>query len=121
MRTQLKDEDHIPEMPELVGHAQMLDHLWSVGPVLAGGSGPVPLTHVEIGAWQANTGQALNCWEANLLRSLSIAYLTEFEAAKSPGRQAPFVTCVTLDDRARVAQQIQSQFEAYIRNAEGAT
>ena len=119
MRTELKDPDYLPEMPEAVGHAQVLEYFWSVGPVLAGGAGLVPLTHVEIGAWQSNTGTRLSGWEARLLRSLSIAYLTEFENAKSPGRVAPFTMSVTVDERAAVAKKIQMQFNALIQSAEG--
>lgn len=118
MRTELKDEDHIPEMPELVGHSQMLDYLWSAGPMMAGGSGPVPLSHTEIRAWQENTGNCLNCWEANLLRSLSISYANEFDAAKVPGRPAPFTVPVTQGERERVAKKIQMQFEALMKSAE---
>lgn len=119
MRTDLKDPEHIPGMPELVGHAQMLEHFWSVGPVMAGGSGPVPLTHLEIRAWQDNTGNELNAWEATLLRSLSIEYLNEFEAAKSPGALAPFTAPIEVDERVEIAKRVRAQFSAMINGIKG--
>ena len=120
MRTDLKDDDHIPELPELIGCEHVAAYFFSVGPVLAGGSGPAPLSHLEIRAWQENTGNCLNGWEANLLKTLSIEYLAEFDAAKSPGALAPFTPAIQTGDRAELAKRIKSQFSAMMSGAKGA-
>lgn len=110
----------MPEMPELVGGEQVLLYLWEVGPALPGASGPEPLTHLEIRAWQDNTGNELTCWEALTLRRLSIEYIAEFEAAKTPNRLPPFSARVTEIGRAALAKKIENQFNALMSRVKGA-
>ena len=119
MRAENKDEDYVPEMPELPGAEHMLNHLWSAGPCMAGGMGPSPLSHVEIRAWQDNTGNLLNGWEADTLHGLSAAYTVELEAAKAPGRPAPYIPAPTPDARAAVAAQMQRQMSGLMSNKGG--
>lgn len=120
MRTDLKDDDYIPELLELFGCEHVAAYFFSVGPVMSGGNGPAPLSHAEIRAWQDNTGNCLNGWEASLMKTLSIEYLAEFEAAKSPGALAPFTPAIQPGDRAELAKRIKSQFSAMMSGAKGA-
>ena len=119
MRTEMKDDDYIPELPELSGYEHVMSYFFSVGPVLSGGNGPAPLTHLEIRAWQENTGNCLNGWEANLLKTLSIEYLAEFDAAKSPGAVAPFTAPLQINERADLAKRVRLQFSAMMSGAKG--
>lgn len=64
--------------------------LFQVGPTMAGGMGPAPLTHVELRAWQTNMGLQLQPWEANALRDLSIEWIAQLRAAESPDCKPPY-------------------------------
>lgn len=77
-------------MPPLVVCAHLAAHLFDVGPVLHGGTGPTPLTYQEIAAWQSRTATPLTPWEAATLHRLSHAYLGELQQAEKPGRPAPW-------------------------------
>lgn len=68
----------------------LVKYLFDVGPVEAGGMGPVPLSHTEIEAWQRNTGIELSRWEACTLRDLSKAYLAMSQDATHPSCPPPW-------------------------------
>ena len=65
-------------------------YLYELGPTVAAGAGEGPITHVEIAAWQANTGVVLDGGEARLLRSLSLAYLSASHQAKEADCKPPW-------------------------------
>lgn len=73
------------ELPSSGPAGHLVGYLFKVGPAIAG----EVLTFTEIRNWTELTGVTLNAWEAETLRSLSSAYLSELEAAKSPARAAP--------------------------------
>lgn len=84
---QAHGKDYQPPLPPLEGGEYLLGYLFEIGPALAGGLGPAPLTHGELRAWQDNTGIALMPWEARLLRRLSLEYVAASQAATE--RNAP--------------------------------
>lgn len=73
----------------------VIDRLVEIGLTEAAGMGMAPISWQTIAAWSRLTGIVLMSWEARLLRHLSMAYLTEFNAAGEEGRPAPFRTKVS--------------------------
>lgn len=57
---------------------------------MAGGMGPVPLTHSELQSWQDQVGIELQPWELQLLRRLSKEYVAESGNATDRGCPAPW-------------------------------
>ena len=84
-------------MPPIEAVAQyLIGYLFEIGPTLAAGMGNGPLTHVEIMAWQSNTGIELQPWEVRFVKHLSIEYLNESQRATAhdcaaPWADAPYV------------------------------
>jgi len=68
----------------------LVSYLYEIGPTLPNGMGDSPLTHVEISAWQQNTGVELSSWEARTLHRASLEYLSESQRATKPDAEAPW-------------------------------
>jgi len=77
-------------MPPAGGAGYLLEYLFEIGPVMASGGGPAPVTHGEIAAWCDLTGIELSVWEARTLRRLSCDYLSESYRAEKADRAAPW-------------------------------
>ncbi len=82
------------EMPPCAA-SHIVGYLFEIGPVVLVGMGQGPISHVEIAAWQCNTGIDLDSWEARTLRSLSHEYLVESVQATNrdcpaPWQEAPY-------------------------------
>lgn len=106
-----KDGIDEPEMPACAAD-YLLGYLFEIGPTLPAGMGSGPLTHTEIVAWQANTGTALNSWEARSMRRLSQGYLTESHAATAMDRDPPWVDAPDIKPRQnRVAQSLKDSLK----------
>jgi len=86
----MKDEEYAPDMPPLGGAGYLVSHLFEVGPVMAGGFGPVPLSFQELQAYQEATGLELQRWEVLFLRRLSSEYLTASSQAGDLNCPAPW-------------------------------
>ena len=97
-----------PSMPPLRAELlPMLAHLQDVGPVLAGGMGPAPITYGELQAWQVTTGIDLIPWQATMLRRLSREFVAETSAAAEAARPAPWAPeHENAERRAAVARDI---------------
>jgi hypothetical protein len=111
-----------PPLPEPGLARHLVDYLLQVGPTGYGAMGPVPLSHSEIAAWQANTGAELTAWEATTLRTLSIDWITSSQAAQAEDCPAPWVD-VHQVERARVADAVRNIFggrASQQRQAQGA-
>jgi hypothetical protein len=86
-----------------------VNYLYELGPTVAAGAGEGPITHLEIAAWQGNTGIALEGWESRLLRNLSLAYLSESHKATKPDCPAPWADAPDLKPPVnQVAQQMRA-------------
>jgi hypothetical protein len=88
-----RGEDYQPDMPH-VRAAYLLGYLWEVGPTMAAGGYPGPVTHEEILAWQELSGIELHPWEMRFLRNLSREYMAEAQRAEKidcpePARREP--------------------------------
>jgi len=101
-----------PLLPPLEAGGHLFELLMSIGPVLAGGMGPVPIDHRELRAWQDNTGHALAAWESVVLRRLSVEWLAESRLAEQPDRPAPWGAPEQSFDRAVVADRISAALKA---------
>ena len=112
-RDELGDELHEPDMPGIEGFEHVLEHLWDCGPALGGSMGAGPLTHLEIAAWQANTGIEIGPWEARMLRRLSIEYLDWSRKAADPDCPSPLTPPeLTAEERVSVSSRVQNAFRA---------
>lgn len=76
----------MPECPLLF----MVGYLFEIGPTTPNGMGDAPISHLEISAWQKNTGYVLDSWQAITLHKLSLAYLSESQRATKPEAEAPW-------------------------------
>lgn len=94
-------------MPE-VRADYLLGYFFEVGPVMAGGMGPAPITQQEIAAWQANTGVELRPWESRVIRQLSADYITELHKAEDPDRAAPWGAVRKVMAADRVKEHIET-------------
>lgn len=83
------EPDHMPEMPE-VRASHLVAYFLDVGPVMAGGMGPIAITQQEIAAWQFNNGVRLRQWESQTLRHMSLDYIAELHAAEKQNRPSPW-------------------------------
>lgn len=81
----MTDADEL-EMPPCEA-LYLVGYLFEVGPTVAAGMGDGPLSHVEIDAFQRNTGIELTAWEARTLRRLSQDYAAQ--SHKSLARDCP--------------------------------
>ena len=77
-------------MPPVERGEYLLTYLWEIGPVMAGGMSSMPITQVEIRAWQDNIGIRLQPWEVRCIRRLSLEYLSESRKAEKRDRFAPW-------------------------------
>jgi len=89
MRLDRGDDDYQPEMPP-VDAEYLLTYLWEIGPTMAAGGYPGPITHEELRSWQANTGIELEPWEVRFLRRLSGEYIAESHRAEKADCPAPW-------------------------------
>lgn len=97
----------MPDMPE-VRAEYLLGYFFEVGPVMAGGMGPAPISQQELVAWQTNTGIELRPWESRVLRRLSSDYITELHKAEDAIRPAPWggvhVNLIALETKEHMRQ-----------------
>lgn len=112
----LQDDGRLPDLPPLTAGQHLVGYLLEAGPLAYGGMGPVPLSHLDIRAWQVNTGVELMAWEARTLRDLSRDYVVQLQASAAPDEPAPYVVVdVEADRRAAVSQRVSSIFGGMAR------
>lgn len=68
----------------------MVAYFYEVGPTLFGDMGEMPISHVELLAWQENSGVELSSWEARAIVQLSREYLSFSRRAQDPKCEAPW-------------------------------
>lgn len=108
-KTLKREAGEHPDMPELAPElTYLLETLMEAGPTSTAGMGPVPLTWADLAAWEWGTGIELQPWESRLLRVLSAEYLVQSQAAEKFGCPRPWLGPTDTDQRAKVAQHIQS-------------
>ncbi|MDR7331766.1 hypothetical protein [Roseateles asaccharophilus] len=100
-------------LPPAGDAAYLVAHLFEVGPLGWAGMGEVPISHVDIQAWQANMGIELEAWEARALRRMSGAYVDQLAKSREPACVAPWAPETLPEDaRAVVHNKVKSAFSA---------
>lgn len=104
----------MPRVPP-VALGYLIEYLFDVGPVSAGGFGPVPLTHQELLAWQINMRRRLQPWEVSMLRRLSAEFAATSHAADDPYMPAPYAGPVTAEQKRRTAHRLRDSIRGMAR------
>ena len=86
--------------------------LFEIGPALAGGMGPTPLTHGELRAWQDNMSISLSPGEVDILRRLSAEWIAESHRAEKADCPAPWVDPETNEYRLEV---LPNRIKSFLR------
>lgn len=101
--------------------AYLTQYLFDAGPACYGAMGPVPLSHLELAAWQSNSGIELAAWEAQALRRLSGDYVAASQAAQAPDCPPYWIDAATVaDQRPALADAARSIFGGRAKPAQGA-
>lgn len=95
---QMKKDRIKPKMPPNPA-PHIVARLVEIGITESNGMGPTVLSWREIEAWQRNVSVRLAPWEARLMRSLSIAYITEGRRAEDQNCPPPWLPEVTPHER----------------------
>lgn len=66
----------------------------------------------DIDSWQSVTGVELQPYEAEAIKTLSMAYVDQLERSKEANCPCPWVDPTNVD-RAAVAEKIKQQFRAF--------
>jgi hypothetical protein len=88
MRKARKDDEYQPDMPP-VDAEYLLAYLFEIGPTMAAGGYPGPITNAELDAWCNRIGLDLQPWESRFLCRLSREYLNESHRAEKPDCSEP--------------------------------
>jgi hypothetical protein len=92
----LLGEDFDPDMPPVDAAGYLLNYFFEVGPTMAAGGYPGPITHQELRAWMDLTGIQLRPWEARMLRRLSLEYLDQSHKSEKLHCRPPWKSLKTL-------------------------
>ena len=85
---------------------QWFDELGRCDFVPMGGAAPIKFT--EITAWADGNAIALSPWQFSTLRQMSLAYASEYNAAKDPLQPQPYLTREAVEaNRQAIAQSIE--------------
>jgi len=106
MRINAGGELDLPDIDPALTY--LIGWLMEAGPMSAAGIGPVPLTWLDLDAWQRCTGVRVQPWEARLLRRLSGDYLDELNNAEAHDAPAPWIPESTVERRTKVATHIRN-------------
>ncbi len=98
-----------PALPNPGAAGHLSAYLFEAGPVGYGAMGPVPLSWLDIQAWQQATGIDLHAWEAKALRRLSSDYIGQCQLAEEPDCPAPYIDA-DQERRQAVADRVRAIF-----------
>lgn len=90
----MKADKITPQLPPNPA-PHIIDRLVEIGMTEAAGMGVGPLSWREINEWQRATSVTLEPWEARLIHSLSVAYVSESRRAESENCPPPWRAEVT--------------------------
>ena len=108
-------EDFEPDMPPLDGAGYLAGYLFEIGPTVAAGGYPGPVTHSEILAWARLTGTPLAPWEVRALRRLSVDYLAASNRAQERDSAPPWEGGDQAEQRVAVARQMRASIRGLAR------
>lgn len=78
-----------PKFPRCILY-YLIEYLSEMGPCNESGMGLTPLTHLEMRAWQQNSGIDLTPWEVRALRRASVAFRNQTHKARDRNAPPPF-------------------------------
>jgi hypothetical protein len=108
-----------PQLPPLSCGEHLIEYLFEVGPMIAGGMGPVAVDWPHLDAWQRCVGLVLPPWQSRLLIRLSNDYIDEWLKAQDDTRPAPWqAEDMTEANRAAVSRQVSNAMKAFILSQE---
>ncbi len=102
-------------MPPLEWGAHLVNVLFDMGPCSYTGFGPVPLSEVEIAAWQFNRGMRLEPWECETIRRLSREYVSMSQEAESQSCPSPYSAAFSKEQVVKMEDAFLTQLAAVAR------
>lgn len=96
----------------LVSADYLIAYLFEVGPTVAAGGYPAPVSNQELLAWQQTLGIELQPWENRFLRRLSNDYLSQWHRSEKPNCPEPILEQSGERDMRNVARNLQRTLEA---------
>lgn len=113
-RLELRREQGIIDevMPEVNSGFYLIGWLNELGLANYGLNGVIPLTFVDLQAWQTMTGRNVNPWESKTLITLSRQYCAQMNASGKKGCEAPFAAEITNDDMIRVRDKAEDKLRS---------
>jgi hypothetical protein len=90
----------------------LVDILFEIGPTMPGAMGNVPLSELEILAWQINRRRMLQPWEISFVRRLSAAFLSMHAEAEDRDCPAPYRGMLERHEAAAVTKSLMADFRA---------
>ena len=98
-------------MPPVYESAYLIDYWQNIGMVGSSGMGMSQLSAVEIMAWQDGKTITLNPWEFSVIRSMSMAYISQYYDAEKSDCPPPYGDPEFIFDRAKIAKDVQGAFK----------
>ena len=68
----------------------LIEYLWELGPMRSEGLGYVPVSWLEIDAWNRLRQVSLDSWEARVIHLLSVEYCQQIKDSTDPGCPPPY-------------------------------
>ena len=100
-----------PDLPPIdMECTHIIGALFEVGPASANGMSIQPISWMEIDAYQRSIGVSLSPWVVRTLRTLSAAYVAEFNESSAHDAPIPWVPEGTTERRERIAKHIRNVF-----------
>lgn len=94
-----------------VSHRYLIAWWLEIGPTVMAGMGEGPIGWTDIAAWQQLAAMELEPWEAQAIRSLSRAFLSQQHEARKPTCAAPFSET---EEQAQTRDRVADQFKAMV-------
>lgn len=98
-----------PQLPP-VRLQYLLDILMEIGPASPGAMGSVPVSEVEVLAWQINRRRFLQPWEIEFVRRASAAFVGVNAAAADPDFAAPYRGTLTREEASSMTASLFADF-----------
>jgi hypothetical protein len=102
-------------MPDISGAEYLVAHWHSLGRCSAGAMGAIPLSPVEIQAWQEGTRTYLLPFEFSTLLEMSRGYVSMMHEGEKSETSPPFGDPVREFDRESVSKKVSNAFKAFIQ------
>ena len=99
-------------MPDLLGFDRLAEHIEDFGPFGYGSSGIIPVTFQELESWSRMTGNALTCWQAEVLIRASKAYCHQSHKSDNPLTPPPYSVAKTEHDMAMIRKRADSKIRS---------